>query len=66
MAEICITMSEIEASDSRDIGKMAELRIRQRKNHREYEKAAETAAVEKHTEDWSKPHCSCNSSSLIV
>ena len=66
MAEIRIKVSEAEGSDSRDVGKMGELRTLQRKNHREYEKAAEIAAVEEHTRDRSKPHCSCNSSSLII
>lgn len=32
-------MSEVEGSDSRDVGKMGELRVLQRKSHREYEKA---------------------------
>lgn len=67
MAEICVKVSDVEGSDSGDGGKMGELRVLQRKeNHRKYEKAAEIAAVEEHTRDRSKPHCSCNSSSLIV
>lgn len=66
MAEIRVKVSEVEGSDRRGIGKMGELRIMQRKSPREYEKAAEIAAVEEHTRDWSKPHCPCNSSSLIV
>jgi len=59
-------VSEVERSDSRDVEKTGELRRLQRKNHGEYEKAAEIAAVEEHTRDWSKPHCSCNSFSLVV
>lgn len=66
MAEICIKVSEVERSDSRDVEKMGVLRMLQRKNHREYKKAAEIAAVEEYMRDWSKPNCSCNSSSLIV
>ena len=38
-------------------------RILQRKNHGEYEKAAEIAPEEENIRDWSKLHCSCNSSS---